>query len=168
MIYLDDNHVIGVLAFFVENGVGGNHVIDYVALGDLLGSELLRSRQVLAIVVTQVVVADDGGELEASGDEEVGEDGFDLGLSGLEVVSSDVDVVLQGEVDDTWDECVLGGSIDVGHSFQDTCDGEDGGGGNLRLTLLDGLEEVGGSVIDSRDDVSRDQREKRTIRIKKR
>jgi hypothetical protein len=78
-----------------------------------------------------MVVADDGGELETSGDEEISEDGLDLGLTSLEVVSTNVDVVLDGKVDDTGDECVLGGTVDVGYSFEDGGDGKDGGGGDL-------------------------------------
>jgi len=128
---LDDNDVVGVLAFLVEDGVGGNHVVYDIALGDFLGSELLRSGQVLAVVVSEMVVADDGCELETSGDEEVSEDGFDLGLSSLEVITTNVYVVLHGEVDDTRDEGILRGSVDVGDAFQDTGNSEDGGGSDL-------------------------------------
>lgn len=52
-------------------------------LGDLLGAELLGGRQVLAVVVTEMVVRDDGGGLDAGRDEEIDEDGLHLGLAGL-------------------------------------------------------------------------------------
>ena len=55
----NDDRVIRLLSGLVENAVRLDHVVDHVALGDLLGAELLRRRQVLAVVVTQVVVADD-------------------------------------------------------------------------------------------------------------
>lgn len=56
---LDDDDVVGVLAGLVEDGVAGDHVVDDAALGDLLGPERLRRRQVHAVVVAQVVVARD-------------------------------------------------------------------------------------------------------------
>ena len=152
--YLNDNHVIRVLTLLVEDRVGGHHVVDDVALRDLLRPELLGCRQVLAVVVAQVVVADDGGELETRRDEEVGEDGLDLGLTSLEVISTNVDVVLQGEVENTRNKGVLRRAVDVWHSFENARHGEDCGWGNLGLTLLDGLEEIGGGVVDSRDNVS--------------
>lgn len=85
--YLDDDDVIGVLVLLVEDGVGSNHIVDHIALGDLLGTELLGGRQVLSVVVTQVVVADNGGELQSSGDEEISEHGLDLGLSSLLIIN---------------------------------------------------------------------------------
>ena len=57
-MYLNDNDVVGMLAFLVQDGVGGHHVVDNIALGDLLGTELLGSRQVLAVVISEMVVAD--------------------------------------------------------------------------------------------------------------
>ena len=51
--------------------------------------ELRRSAEVLSVVVSEVVVADDGGGLDAGGDEEVDEDGLELGLARLEVVAAD-------------------------------------------------------------------------------
>jgi hypothetical protein len=56
---LDDNDMIGMLAGLIEDGIARDHVIHHVALGDLLGPECLRGRQVHAIVVSQVVVAHD-------------------------------------------------------------------------------------------------------------
>ena len=55
-----------VVRFFsrlVQYGVRLDHVVHHVALGDLFGAELLRSRQVLPVVVAEVIVADDGGRL---------------------------------------------------------------------------------------------------------
>lgn len=50
------HHVVRVLVLRVQEAVGVNHVIDHVGLADLLGTELLRCRQVPAVVVAEVVV----------------------------------------------------------------------------------------------------------------
>lgn len=47
----------------VQYGVRLDHVIHHIALGDLFGAELLWSRQVLSVVVAEVIVADNGGRL---------------------------------------------------------------------------------------------------------
>lgn len=60
---LDTHTVIWLLPRGIEEGVRLNHVVHHVALGDLFGAELLRRRQVHAVVVPQVVVAHDGGRL---------------------------------------------------------------------------------------------------------
>lgn len=49
--------MVGLLAFRIENAIGIHHVVHHVALGNLLGAELLRGREVLAVVVAQMVVA---------------------------------------------------------------------------------------------------------------
>merc|ERR1719494_1723324 len=56
---LDDDHVIEMLSLFVQHSVGVDHIIHDIALRDLLGAELLGGRQVFAVVVAKVVVADD-------------------------------------------------------------------------------------------------------------
>lgn len=48
-----------------------DHVVDHVALGDLLGPELLRRREVPAVVVAQVVVGHDARRLDARGHQKV-------------------------------------------------------------------------------------------------
>jgi len=90
---LDDDAVVGVLTFCVENAVSVNDIIDDRALGDLLGTELCRAAEVLSVVVAEVVVADDGADLETSADKEVSKDALDLGLARLEVITSNVDAV---------------------------------------------------------------------------
>lgn len=55
--------MVGFFSRLVQYGVGLDHVIHHVALGDLFGAELLWSGQVLPIVVAQVIVADNGGWL---------------------------------------------------------------------------------------------------------
>jgi len=75
---LDDDQVVGLLTLLVQDVVSSNHVVDDVRLGDLLGTELLGSRQVLAVVVTEMVVGRDGNGLDTGVDEEVNDDGLDL------------------------------------------------------------------------------------------
>ena len=60
-----------------------------------------------------MVVADDGPGLDAGGDEEVDEDGLELGLAGLEVVAADRDSLLARQPDDSRHEGVLGAPVDV-------------------------------------------------------
>jgi len=86
---LDDDGVIWVLALLVENVVGLNHIIDNVGLGDLLGAELALRAQVLAIVVTEMVVRSDRGQLDTSVDQEINKGRLHLGLARLEVVTTD-------------------------------------------------------------------------------
>ena len=58
--------MIGVLAFLIEYAVGVHHVVHDVALRDLFRSELLRRRQVLAVIITQVIVRNNASGLDAS------------------------------------------------------------------------------------------------------
>lgn len=150
---LDDNTVVGVLALLVQDAVGLNHVINDVGLGNLLGAELLLGAQVLAVVVAQVVVAGNGGQLDAGVDEEVDKSRLHLGLARLEVVATNVSVVFLSKLNSTGDKGVLGRAVDEGGTLQDTRDSKDGGGRNLLVTLLNSLEKVIGSVIDSVDNV---------------
>lgn len=61
--------MVRFLSRLVQDGVGLHHVIHHVALGDLLGAELLRSGQVFPIVVAEVIVADNGFRLSRGGEE---------------------------------------------------------------------------------------------------
>lgn len=151
---LDDDSVVWVLIWGVENRVGGNHVVDYVGLGDLLGAESLLLRQVAAIVVSEMVVRGNGGELDSGRDEEVDEGGFHLGLTRLEIVTTNERTVSLSELNNTWNEGVLWGAVDEWNVLLDTGNGEDGRWGNLIVTSLDGSEDIVGSVIDTVDKLS--------------
>jgi hypothetical protein len=146
---LDHNAMVRVLALLVEDGVGSDHVIDHVGLGDFLGTELLLGAQVLAIVVAEMVVRCDGGELDTGVDEEVDKGGLHLGLARLEVVTADESLVLLGELDAARNKGVLGRTVDEGSTFENTSDSEDGGRSNLLMSTLDGVDEVVGSVVDA-------------------
>ena len=48
----DDNAVVRMLAFLVQNMICLNHIINNIGLRDLFGAELLLGAQILAIVVS--------------------------------------------------------------------------------------------------------------------
>lgn len=85
---LDHDEMIRVLSLLgsgthlllplVEELVGLDHVVDDRALRDLLGLELSLGRQVLSVVVSEMVVGRNREGLDSSVNEELGEDGFDL------------------------------------------------------------------------------------------
>ena len=73
-----------------QQPVGQHHVVHHVALADLLAAELFRSRQVLAVVVAEVVVGHNAANFDAGAHEVINEYAFDLGLPRLEVVASNL------------------------------------------------------------------------------
>lgn len=150
---LDDNAVVGVLALLVQNVVCLDHVIHDIGLGDFLGAELLLGAQVLAVIVTKVVVAGNGCQLDTGTDKEIHQSGLHLGLARLEVVASDIGIVLLSKLNSTRDKSVLGRAVDEGGALQDTGNSKDGGRRNLLVTLFNSLEEVIGSVVDSINEV---------------
>jgi hypothetical protein len=152
---LDDDGVVGVLTLLVQDVVGLDHVVDDVGLGDLLGAELALGAQVLAVVVTEMVVRSDRGELDTGADQEVDEGGLHLGLAGFEVVTADERAVPLSKGNGTGNEGVLGGAVDEWHVVEDTGNGEDGGRSNLLVSVSDGLQQVVGSVVDARDELSK-------------
>lgn len=87
---LDDNSVVGMLVFSIQDLVGSHHVVDNSGLGDLLGAELLVGRQVLSVIVTQVVVRGDTHRLDTSIDQKVNNGRLELGLTRLEIVTTNV------------------------------------------------------------------------------
>ena len=151
---LDHDGVVRVLILLVEDSVGGNHVIDDVGLGDLLGAELLLGAQVHAIVVAKMVVAGNRGELDTSIDQEVNKSRLHLGLARLEVITADEGTVFLGKLYGTGDEGVLRRAVDEGSVLQNRRNSEDGGRRHFLVAIFDGLDKVVGSVIDARDDLS--------------
>jgi hypothetical protein len=146
---LDDDAVIRMLTRLVKLRVRSNHVIHDIRLGDLLRTELLLGAQVFAVVVAEVVVARNRGELDTSVDEEVDKGRFHLGLAGLEVIAADESVVLLGELDGARDEGVLRRTVDERSALKDTGNGKDGGWRNLFVAALNSFKQVLGSVVDA-------------------
>lgn len=137
---LDDDGVVGVLTGLVEDGVGRDHVVDDVGLGDLLGAELLLGAQILAVVVAQVVIAGDGSELDTSVDQEVNESRFHLGLARLEVITTNESALFLCKVNCTGNKGVLGRTVNERGILQDASHCENGGWGDLLVARLDGIE----------------------------
>lgn len=151
---LDDDGVVWVLIWGIEDAVGGNHIVDNVGLGDLLGAESLLLGQVAAVVVSEMVVGSNGGELDTGVDEEINEGRLHLGLTRLEVITTNVRTVALSKVDNTWDEGVLWGTVDEWNTLLNTSNGEDGGWSNFIMTSLDSGEDVVGGVVDTIDELS--------------
>ena len=148
---LDDDSVVGMFAFLVEDGISLNHIVDDVRFGNFLGAELLLRAKVLSIIVTEVVVAGDRGQLDTSADQEVNEGRFHFGLARLEVITANEGVMLLGKLDSTWHEGVLGGPIDERDALQNRGDSKDSGRRDFLVASLDGFKEVVRGIIDARD-----------------
>ena len=104
--------MIRALALFIKHAPGlTDHVVDHVALGDLLGPELRRRGEVVPVIVAQVVVGHDGLWLDARIDEKVDQHGLELGLSGFEVVAADENLLLLGQLNASRYKSVLRGAV---------------------------------------------------------
>lgn len=125
---LDDDAVVGVLALLVQHAVGLNHVVHNVGLGNLLGAELLLGAQVLAVVVTKVVVAGNRGQLDTGVDQEINESRLHLSLARLEIIATNEGIVALSQLNSSRHEGVLGRAVDEGSTLENTGDGEDRGG----------------------------------------
>jgi len=64
----DDNNMIWMFSFLIEDIVGSHHVIHNVGFRDLLGAELRRCREILSIIVTKMVIRGDRDRLDTSRD----------------------------------------------------------------------------------------------------
>jgi hypothetical protein len=124
---------------FEQQRIGSNHVINNGRLADLLGAELSLGRQVLAVIVSQVVVRRDRQGFDTGVDEELGDNRLELGLTRLEVVTANEGLVSFGELDASGDECVGGGAVDVRAAFEDRGDREQGRGRDFFVRGLDGI-----------------------------
>lgn len=78
---LDYDGVIWVFAFLVQHGVGSNHIIDDIGLGDLFRAELLLGAEILAVIVPKMVIACNGCQFDSSIDQEVNKSRFHFGLT---------------------------------------------------------------------------------------
>jgi len=57
MLYLDDNDMVRMLPRLIQDAIAGDHVINHIALRDLLRPEGLWCRKVHAVIVPKMVVA---------------------------------------------------------------------------------------------------------------
>ena len=150
---LDDDQVIGLLSVGIENTVGGNHIVHNTGLGDLLRAELLRGGEILAIIITKMVVRSNGGGLDTSTHQVINKHRLDLGLTTLEVITGDESLVLLSQLENTRNKSVLRRTIDIGISFKNGSNGEDSGGSHFRMASLDSVKEVFSSIVHTRNDI---------------
>ena len=85
-----------------------NSVIKYTSLRDLLRLEALVFRQILTVIVAQVVVGNHGSEAETRTDKEVTHNCLKACLATLEVISSKKCTVIACHLNNGWVESVLG------------------------------------------------------------
>ncbi len=78
----------------------------------------------MTIIVAEVVIRRNRERLDTSVHKELGEDGLELRLTGLEVVASNERLVLLGEVDHTRNKRVLGRTVDERNTLQDGGNGQ--------------------------------------------
>jgi hypothetical protein len=138
----DDDSVVRVLALLVENRVGFNHVIHDIGLGDFLGAELLLGAQVLPIIVTKVVVAGNGSELDTSADQEIDQSRLHLGLTGLEIITANERIVLLSKFNSTRNKGILRRTIDEGDALENTSHSKDSGWSYFLVTVCNSLYEI--------------------------
>ena len=150
---LDYDGVVWMLALLVQDGVGGYHIINDVGLGNLFGAELPLRAQILAVIVAEVVVAGDGGELDAGVDEKVNESRLHFCLTGLEVVATDEGIMFLSKLNGARDKGVLGRAIDERNPVENTSHSKDRGRRDLSMSRLNGLEQILSGVVDARDDI---------------
>lgn len=137
-----------------KKSIASDHIIDNATLADFLALELRLGRQVVTIIVTEMVVRCDRERLDTRVNEELGEDRLQLRLARLEIVTADEGLLLLRELDNTRNEGVLRSAVDEGHALKNGCDCEDGRGRYLGVRSLDGREQVVRGIIDTRDDVA--------------
>jgi hypothetical protein len=107
----------------------------------------LSAGQVVAIIVAEMVVGGNRKRLDTSVDEELGKDGLELGLTRLEIITTNEGVMTLSELNGSWNKGVLGSTVGKRLAFQDGRNGEEGGGGDLGVGGFDGSKEVVRSVV---------------------
>mmetsp|Transcript_24560 Transcript_24560/g.55438 ORF Transcript_24560/g.55438 Transcript_24560/m.55438 type:complete len:335 (-) Transcript_24560:31-1035(-) len=94
-----------------------------------------------------MIVGNDGLHLDASADQEIDQDRFDLRLSGLEVVSTNENLLFLSKLKHSRNKGVLRRTIDVRRALEDTRDRENSRRGDLRLSALNSCKQVLRSVV---------------------
>merc|ERR1719479_69585 len=151
---LDHNHVVGVFTFLVQYLVRVNHVVHHVGLTDLLGTELLLLVQIFTIIVSKMIPAYNRLRLQTCGHEKVNQHTLDLGLTRLEIVTTDKHSLFGRHGLHGRDEGVLWGPVDVGTSLRDGGHSKDRGRGNFKVAIADSVHKIVGRVVDAGKDVT--------------
>jgi hypothetical protein len=137
-----------------EETVCINHVVNDATLANLLTLELPLSRQVTTIIVTEVVVRSNGEGFDTGVNEELGENGLQLGLARLEIITTNERLVAFSQFNSSRNECVLWGTVDEGFILEDSSDGEHSRRRNFGMRILNRVQEVISSVIDTGNDLT--------------
>jgi len=80
--------MIRMLTLLVQDRVRLDHVIDNIRFGDFFRTELPLRAEILAIIISKVIVACNRSKLDASIDQEINQCGFHLGLAGFEIIAT--------------------------------------------------------------------------------
>ena len=128
--------MIRVLSGRIEQMVGGDHIIDDIRFADLLGSELLWRAEILAVIISEMIVGHDRCRFDARADEEIHQDGFHLRLTRFEIITTDENTMTLGELNDTRNQRILRRTIDVRASLKDRRHGENIRRGHFSFTAL--------------------------------
>lgn len=150
---LDDHTMVRVLTVLVQDVVRSDHVVDDVGLGNLLGAELLLGAKIHAVIVAQVIVRGNGGELDTSADHEVNQSRLHLGLARLEIVAPNEGIVLLSKLNSTRHERVLRGAVDEWNALKNRGNGKDSGRRDLFVTRLNSLHQIVRRVVNALNDV---------------
>lgn len=78
--------------------------------------------------------------LNARADEEVHQNWLELCLTRFEIISGYKDSLLDSKLNNSWHKSVLGGAIDVGTAFQDTCHSKECRRRNLPASLGESIK----------------------------
>mmetsp|Transcript_133898 Transcript_133898/g.232371 ORF Transcript_133898/g.232371 Transcript_133898/m.232371 type:complete len:331 (+) Transcript_133898:1401-2393(+) len=151
---LNHHKVVWVLTLLVQYLVGCHHVVHNIALGDFFAAEGLGCLQILAVVVTQMIIAGNTFHLDASTDQEIHQHGLQFCLTRLEIIAPNVHTVTLRQFLDTWHEGVLWGPIDVRYSFQYGGYSKDLARGHFLIIDLDGVQDLISSHVQSRSHIS--------------
>mmetsp|Transcript_69588 Transcript_69588/g.96645 ORF Transcript_69588/g.96645 Transcript_69588/m.96645 type:complete len:545 (-) Transcript_69588:57-1691(-) len=130
---LDDHLMVDlVVTLGVKSRVSLDGIIENTTLGDLLGLEALVFGKILTVIVTQMVVRDNGSKSDTRADDEVTHGSLKAGLSTLKVGTGDETSVDASVLNNSGVESVLGRTIQVNNLLLDTSNGvKDGSGKRL-------------------------------------
>ena len=102
-----------------------------------------------------MIIAGNGGKLDTSADQEVDQSRLHLGLSGLEVITTNESIVPLSKFNGTRNKCVLGRAIDKWNTLEDASHCEDRGWSNFKVAIINCLQEIVCGIIDTGNKLSK-------------
>lgn len=100
-----------------------------------------------------MVVAGHRSKFDAGVNHEVHQSRLHLGLAGFEVIATNEGAMLFCQFNGSRYECILWRAIDEWCVLEDTSDSKDGRGSHFRVSGLDSLHQVVGSIVYALDDI---------------